>query len=121
MAKPKARPTRSAKSAKRSANRLRDLEYKRLISRAETVGKQLEAADDDEAYQLEEGAWAKVIDSFDAWARKYNVKIETSRHAHGAGTGAGGGSVPRTSACQAITTSRKRTLSSRRAFSRDGR
>jgi hypothetical protein len=63
----------------------------------------LEAADDDEAYQLEEGAWAKVVDSFDAWARKYKVKVETSRHDHGGGTGAGGGPVPRTSGCPAIT------------------
>jgi len=103
MAKSKAHSNRSAKSAKSSANRLRDGEYKRLIRQAERVGKQLEAADDDAAYKLEEGAWAKVVDSFDAWARKYKAKVQTGLHDHGMGTGAGGGPVPRTSGCQAVT------------------
>jgi hypothetical protein len=52
---------------------------------------------------LKSGAWAKVVDSFDAWARNYNVKVETGRHGHGMRTGAGGGPVPRTSGCPAIT------------------
>jgi hypothetical protein len=96
MAKPKVRSTKSAKSAKNSENRLRDKEYKKLISRAETVAKQLGVANDDEAYKLEEGAWAKVVDSFDAWATKYKMKLKTGLHDHGAGSNAGGGPVPRT-------------------------
>jgi hypothetical protein len=103
MAKPKARPSRSSKSATSTANRRRDDEYKRLIGRAETVAKRLNAADDDEAYRLEEGAWAKVLESFDAWASKYGVKVKTGQDGHGPGTGAGGGPVPRTSGCPAVT------------------
>jgi len=103
-AAPKRRAAKAAPAAKRppSWSAAQKSQFAALQARAKALGATLKRADfDSDGNPLPGGPWASLLADLHAWARTYNVKIETREHDHAEEAPAGGdgpgGAAPRAS------------------------
>src|SRR5438045_276106 len=58
----------------------RDDEFAALLKRGEVLAKRAQEADDDQAWKLEDGPWAELLQDLDGWQKKHKIKLKKTLH-----------------------------------------